>query len=73
MVGKQMSLEARREYLRRMRTRYQLASRSERSIPLDEMEQVTQMHRKSLVRLLNSPSLERQKRSSPEFPVKEMT
>ena len=62
MADKQMSLEARREYLRRMRTRYRLASRSENGILLDEMARVTQMHRKSLIRLLNSPDLERQKR-----------
>ena len=57
-----MSLESRREYLQRMRDRYRQASRSEKTLLLDEMEQVTQMHRKSLVRLLRSPSLERRKR-----------
>jgi hypothetical protein len=62
MVGKQMSLDARREYLQRMRTRYLQASRSEKSVLLDEMEQVTQMHRKSLVRLISGSSLKRQKR-----------
>jgi hypothetical protein len=61
-VGKQMSLEARREHLQRMRLTYRVAPRSEKSKLLDEMERVTQMHRKNLVRLLKGPSLERQKR-----------
>jgi len=62
MADKQMSLEARREYLRRMRTRYRLASRSENGILLDEMARVTQMHRKSLILSRHSLSPGQQKR-----------
>lgn len=51
-----MSLEGRRAYPQRMRGQYRRASRAEKSIHLDGMEQVTQMHRKSLIRLLNGPS-----------------
>jgi hypothetical protein len=46
------------KYLRRMKTRYVNADRQERGRLLDEMEAVTGLHHKSLVRRLNS-SLER--------------
>ena len=46
-----------------MKARYQKAKRSEQSELLTEMEQVTGLHRKSLLRLLHAPTLERQKRS----------
>jgi len=37
-----------------MRVRYwQARSHTERSEPLDEMEAVTELHRKSLIRLIN--------------------
>lgn len=47
-----MTIDERRKYLLRMRLRYVQAGRAERSRLLDEMEQVTELHRKSLVRLM---------------------
>ncbi len=47
-----MTLDERRKYLLRMRLRYVQASRPERSRLLDEMEIVTELHRKSLLRLM---------------------
>ena len=47
-----MNIDERRKYLLRMRLRYVQAGRSERSRLLDEMVQVTELHRKSLVRLM---------------------
>jgi hypothetical protein len=48
-----MSLKERRKYLRRMQRRYRTASRLECSSLLDEMREVTGLHRKSLIRLMN--------------------
>jgi hypothetical protein len=48
-----------------MAERYRKAKRKERSQLLSEMEQVSKLHRKHLIRLLNGESLERQKRSTP--------
>ena len=56
-----MMVKDRFKYLRRMKSRYVQASRQERSRLLDEMEAVTGLHRKSLIRLMNS-SLERKPR-----------
>jgi hypothetical protein len=50
-----MTVDERYKYLRKMKTRYVKASRKERKLLLDEMEQVTGLHRKSLIRLLKSP------------------
>lgn len=47
-----MNIDERRKYLLRMRLRYVQAGRSERSRLLDEMVQVTELRRKSLVRLM---------------------
>lgn len=58
-----MTITERRKYLKVMKARYLKAERGEQSRLLTEMEQVTQMHRKSLLRLLHAPSLERQQRS----------
>jgi hypothetical protein len=60
----QMTLAERRKYLGRMRPRYLLATRAEQSRLLDEMEAVTGMHRKSLLRLLHAPSLARRPRTT---------
>lgn len=57
-----MSVDERYKYLRKMKTRYVKASRTERKQLLDEMEQVTELHRKSLIRLLSGP-LERKPRT----------
>ena len=50
----EMTVDERRKYLRRMQTRYLKADRQGRSILLGEMEQITELHRKSLIRLLKS-------------------
>ena len=57
-----MTIDERRKYLRRMQRRYRKASRAEKSKLLDEMEAVTELHRKSLIRLMRS-DLERKPRS----------
>lgn len=49
-----MTLEERRKYLLRMRLRYVQANRTERGRLLDEMVQVTELHRKSLLRLMHA-------------------
>lgn len=54
-----MSVNERRKYLKLVATRYAKAGRSERKELLTEMEAVTRLHRKSLIRLMNAPSLER--------------
>jgi len=56
-----MTIDERRKYLRTMKKRYVRADRGERSRLLDEMEAVTGMHRKGLIRLMHS-SLERKPR-----------
>ena len=56
-----MTVNERRKYLRTMKQRYVKAGRKGRAQLLDEMEAVTGMHRKSLVRLING-SLERKHR-----------
>lgn len=58
----QMTINERRKYLKLMLPRYRLANRTERSRLLTEMQAVTTLERKSLIRLLNSPTLERQPR-----------
>jgi hypothetical protein len=58
----EMTINERRKYLRKMKSRYIKAKRQERSELLDEMEAITGLHRKSLVRLMHS-SLERKSRS----------
>jgi len=48
-----MSVNERRKYLHKMRLRYwQAESKSAKSALLDEMELVTHLHRKSVIRLL---------------------
>jgi hypothetical protein len=58
----EMNVDDRRKYLKRMLERYLAAERSRKAELLAEMEAVTGLHRKSLVRLLHAPSLERQPR-----------
>jgi len=57
-----MTIDEQRKYLRIIQRRYHKANRGEKGQMLDEMEAVTGMHRKSLVRLI-SGNLERQPRS----------
>ncbi len=64
-VTDEMTIDERRKYVKLMASRYQHAKRSERSQLLTEMEQVSKLHRKHLIRLLNGESLERQKRQTP--------
>ncbi|MEW6503869.1 MAG: hypothetical protein AB1457_07880 [Chloroflexota bacterium] len=47
-----MSINERRKYLYKMWEGYRSASRKEKGYPLDEMQAVTGMHRKSLIRIL---------------------
>jgi hypothetical protein len=49
-----MTVDEQRKYLHKMRIRYwQAKRRSERSRLLDEMQAVTELHRKTLIRLIN--------------------
>jgi hypothetical protein len=54
-----MSIDERRKYLKLVATRYAKARRKERGELLTEMGEVTRLHRKSLTRLMNLPSLDR--------------
>ena len=56
-----MTIDERRKYLRKMQERYRQAGRKERGHLLDEMEAVTELHRKNLIRLM-SGNLARQPR-----------
>lgn len=60
-ADEKMTIEERRKYLRMIQKRYLPAGRAEQSRLLDEMESVTGLHRKSLLRLLQS-DLSRQAR-----------
>jgi hypothetical protein len=57
-----MDINERRKYIHKMWGRYREAGRVEKGKLLDEMGQVTGMHRKTLIRLLNG-QLSRKKRS----------
>jgi hypothetical protein len=57
-----MTIDERRKYLRTMRQRYAAADRAQRGQLLTEMEAVTGLHRKSLIRLLQDGQLVRQPR-----------
>ena len=56
-----MNIDERRKYLRILRRRYEKADRERRGELLDEMEAVTRLERKTLIRLMGG-SLERQPR-----------
>lgn len=53
MTDEHMTIDERYKYLRMMQKRYQEAGRKERGELLAEMEVITQLHRKSLIRLMN--------------------
>jgi hypothetical protein len=57
----EMTIDERLKYLRRMRPRYRAANRKERGALLDEMEKVTELHRKTLIRRMKG-DLERRPR-----------
>ncbi len=57
-----MTLDERRKYLKLMKPRYEHADRVEQGRLLTEMQTITQLHRKSLLRLLNADTLVRHPR-----------
>lgn len=57
-----MTIDKRYKYLRRMQKRYKKANRQERQALLDEMKTVTELHRKSLIRLMRGPIKRRQRK-----------
>jgi hypothetical protein len=63
-----MTLDERRKYLHKMQPIYRRARRTQRSALLTEMEQVTGLHRKSLIRLLRG-DLRRKKRTRQRGPT----
>lgn len=63
MGGRDGRDDERRKYLKRQCPRYERADRAGRSQLLSEMEMVTGLHRKGLLRLLHAPSLERRPRT----------
>ena len=54
-IEDKMTIDERRKYLRMMRKRYVDAPREERTRLLDEMQALTGMHRKALIRLMKGP------------------
>jgi len=58
-IDDRMTVNERRKYLKLMTLRYAGANRAGRGALLTEMAAVTDLHRKSLVRLLHATSLER--------------
>jgi hypothetical protein len=62
MSVEEMTVDERRKYLRLMQPRYVKAGRREKGQLLDEMEKVTGLDRKTLIRLMQG-SLERKRRS----------
>ena len=52
----EMTIDERRKYVKLVSERYRQARRRERSELLSEMEQVSKLHRKHLIRLLNGQS-----------------
>jgi len=62
MSVEEMTIDERRKYLHLMKPRYVKAGRSEKGQLLDEMEKVTGLDRKTLIRLMKG-SLERKRRS----------
>jgi transposase InsO family protein len=61
-TDERMTIDERHKYIRQMRKRYQKGDRSQRSLLLTEMEAVTGLHRKSIIRLLGEVQLARQPR-----------
>ena len=55
MGGTRVGPHARREYVARMRERYEMATRAAKSRLLDEVCEVTGYHRKAVIRLLRRP------------------
>lgn len=58
MTGREeMNIDERRKYLKLMAKRYRGADREGKGRLLTEMEAVTELERKSLIRLLGQPTL----------------
>ena len=53
-IEDKMNIDERRKYLYRMKKRYVKADRKKRGQLLDEMEAVTELHRKTLIQLMSS-------------------
>lgn len=60
-----MTIDERRKCIQRLQRRYLAADRQERGRLLSELEELTELHRKSLVRLLHAPDLARHPRPRP--------
>src|ERR1700721_1573862 len=58
----EMIVNERRKYLKRMKPLYLKASKAEKGDLLNQMQEVTGLHRKSLLRLLHAKTLQRQPR-----------
>ena len=58
----QMTIDERRKYLKLMQPRYRVAARAEQSRLLTEMQTITTLERKRLIRLLNGKTLNRHAR-----------
>lgn len=69
MADADMKIRERRQYLQKMQQRYQQAARGGQSQLLTEMEAVTGMHRKSLIRVLGQPTLARHPRQQQRTPT----
>jgi hypothetical protein len=61
-----MNIDERYKYLRVMKQRYMKANRKMKGQLLDEMEAVTGLHQKSLIRLMNSPLRRKSRRRERE-------
>ena len=61
-----MTIDERRKYLRTMKSRYRKADRKTKGQLLDEMETVTSLHRKSLIRLMNGDLIRKPRRRERE-------
>ena len=49
-----MSVNERRKYIHKMWGRYRKGNKKEKGALLDEIEEVTEMHRKSITRIMNA-------------------
>jgi hypothetical protein len=61
MSDERMSINERYKYLRMMKKRYEGANRKERGQLLSEMETMTGLHRKSLIRMMKGPIIRKKR------------
>jgi hypothetical protein len=64
-VEDEMTIQEREKYLRKMQKRYRKANRRTKGKLLDEMEEITGQHRKSLVRSMNSAIVRKPRTKQP--------